>query len=409
MMTITMKMAMAMAMAMVAHVVVLLLLPRIAHSLSIPITAITTTTTTTTTTSLAHHHRQHHTRRCHDRDDDRRCRSHHHHLLARRRRRRHFDSSTVAECRRRGGGDVDDDGDDGRADSGGGGGGGGGGIRLNKVFKATHSRRGADELIRSGRVRVNGASITGRADDVGTRVAPFRDVVTLDGAVVRGWEGMNAVVAPASSSSSSSNAVVDDDDAFVVSRGGGAGGDAAVEDAAEGEGSEDDGGDGGDERERRRRLLLLRRTTETFEYVKYHKPIGVTCTTDARVRDNVVDSARRMGYVPRHRVYPVGRLDRETSGLILLTSDGRVVNSVLRGERKMPKVYDVVVDGTLRDDDLRRLRVSRVGTSSPSSVRSFARSVRSLSFAHPRERSDFVLLYLPNARDRRNGREPIRY
>ena len=252
-------------------------------------------------------------------------------------------------------------------------------------------------------MRVNGASITGRADDVGTRVAPFRDVVTLDGAVVRGWEGMNAVVAPASSSSSSSNAVVDDDDAFVVSRGGGAGGDAAVEDAAEGEGSEDDGGDGDDERERRRRLLLLRRTTETFEYVKYHKPIGVTCTTDARVRDNVVDSARRMGYVPRHRVYPVGRLDRETSGLILLTSDGRVVNSVLRGERKMPKVYDVVVDGTLRDDDLRRLRVSRMGTSSPSSVRSFVPVV------HPREKSDFVLLYLPNARERRNGREPIRY
>ena len=206
-----------------------------------------------------------------------------------------------------------------------------------------------------------------------------------------------------SSSSSSSDAVVDDDDAFVVGRGGGAGGDAAVEDAAEGEGSEDDGGDGDDERERRRRLLLLRRTTETFEYVKYHKPIGVTCTTDARVRDNVVDSARRMGYVPRHRVYPVGRLDRETSGLILLTSDGRVVNSVLRGERKMPKVYDVVVDGTLRDDDLRRLRVSRVGTSSPSSVRSF------VPFVHPRERSDFVLLYLPNARERRNGREPIRY
>ena len=64
------------------------------------------------------------------------------------------------------------------------------------------------------------------------------------------------------------------------------------------------------------------------------------------------------GYAPRHRVYPVGRLDRTTSGLILLTSDGRVVNSVLRGENKMPKVYDMAVDGTLRDDDLRRLRVS---------------------------------------------------
>ena len=177
-------------------------------------------------------------------------------------------------------------------------------------------------------MRVNGAEASRLpGGGTGARVLPFRDVVTLDGEVVRGWEGMNALVRDGA------GPAADDDDG-------------------------DSGESGDDDHERRRRRLLLRRTTGAFEYVKYHKPEGVTCTTDGRVRDNVIDAARRDGYAPRHRVYPVGRLDRTTSGLILLTSNGRVVDLVLRGENKMPKVYDVAVDGTLRDDDLRRLRVS---------------------------------------------------
>ena len=57
-------------------------------------------------------------------------------------------------------------------------------------------------------------------------------------------------------------------------------------------------------------------------------------------------------------MYPVGRLDKPTTGLILLTSDGRLVNAALRGERKQPKVYKVEVDRVLEDEDLQRLRVS---------------------------------------------------
>eukprot|EP00979_Chaetoceros_neogracilis_P004046 scaffold702_cov220-Chaetoceros_neogracile.AAC.7 len=95
---------------------------------------------------------------------------------------------------------------------------------------------------------------------------------------------------------------------------------------------------------------------EQFEYVKYFKPLGVTCSTDLRIHDNIIDSIETHGYRPRHRVYPVGRLDKETSGLILLTSDGRLVNSVLRGEKKQPKVYKVMVDGRLEDHHLQRLR-----------------------------------------------------
>ena len=62
------------------------------------------------------------------------------------------------------------------------------GLRLNKVFKATHSRREADRLVASGRVRVNGA-----VPAAGDRVVPFRDAVTLDGVAVEGWEALNGV------------------------------------------------------------------------------------------------------------------------------------------------------------------------------------------------------------------------
>ena len=206
---------------------------------------------------------------------------------------------------------ADEDGDVARGDDG-----GGYGIRLNKVLRATHSRRAADEIIKSGRVSINDVVVSGSRYDVGTRVVPYRDVVKLDGHVVVGWEGMNAMTMPAPSSSSSSSSL------------------------------------------RRMSRERLRSTMDAFEYVKYHKPLGVTCTTDHRVSDNILDSIRTKGYVPRHRVFPVGRLDRETSGLILLTSDGRVINSVLRGERKLPKVYDVTVDGELGESDLRSLRVS---------------------------------------------------
>ena len=55
----------------------------------------------------------------------------------------------------------------------------------------------------------------------------------------------------------------------------------------------------------------------------------------------------------------MGRLDKETSGLIILTSDGRMVNAVLRGEKKQPKVYKVMVNGRLEENDLQQLRVSK--------------------------------------------------
>ena len=184
------------------------------------------------------------------------------------------------------------------------------GIRLNKVFKATHSRREADKLIESGRVSINGIPITNKG---GMKVIPYQDTVTLDGQIIHGWEQMNAI-------QNTNHQDIDDDQVNRSSH----------------------------------------LNTESFEYVKYFKPLGVTCTTDQRIHNNIIDAIQSDGYNPRHRVYPVGRLDKETSGLILLTSDGRIVNSVLRGERKQPKVYKVMVNGRLKDDELQQLRVSMI-------------------------------------------------
>ena len=185
------------------------------------------------------------------------------------------------------------------------------GIRLNKVFKATHSRREADKLIESGRVRVNGVPILNRG---GVKVVPFQDEITLDGQIVTGWEKMNAIQQQHHhhDSHDSSSSL----------------------------------------------LNTSSSSTSTFEYVKYFKPIGITCTTDRRIKDNIIDTIKVDGYNPRHRVYPVGRLDKETTGLIVLTSDGRLVNSVLRGVNKQPKVYKVMVNGRLEECHLQQLRVS---------------------------------------------------
>ncbi|EEH53367.1 uncharacterized protein MICPUCDRAFT_6886, partial [Micromonas pusilla CCMP1545] len=91
---------------------------------------------------------------------------------------------------------------------------------------------------------------------------------------------------------------------------------------------------------------------ETLNYVKYWKPRGVTCTTDARDRTNIVDAVN----YPDARLFPVGRLDKDSTGLILLTSDGRLPNAALRSGRKRDKKYLVVVDAVVRPEDVRMLR-----------------------------------------------------
>lgn len=74
-------------------------------------------------------------------------------------------------------------------------------------------------------------------------------------------------------------------------------------------------------------------------YIAFHKPLGITCTTDRRDPDNIIDY---IGYP--ERIFPVGRLDKNSSGLILLTNDGDIVNQLLRAENGHEKEYTVTVD-----------------------------------------------------------------
>lgn len=74
-------------------------------------------------------------------------------------------------------------------------------------------------------------------------------------------------------------------------------------------------------------------------YIALHKPPGITCTTDLRDRDNIVDFVKH----PK-RIFPIGRLDKASAGLILMTNDGDIVNEILREENNHEKEYIVKVD-----------------------------------------------------------------
>ncbi len=74
-------------------------------------------------------------------------------------------------------------------------------------------------------------------------------------------------------------------------------------------------------------------------YIAFNKPLGITCTTDTRDPSNIIDF---IGF--DDRIFPVGRLDKNSSGLILLTNDGSIVNKLLRAENGHEKEYLVTVN-----------------------------------------------------------------
>lgn len=137
-------------------------------------------------------------------------------------------------------------------------------IRLNKfISDSGHcSRREADKLIESNRVKING-----RRPELGTRVEAG-DVVTVDGQEILG------------SAPGKSDRV----------------------------------------------------------YLAYNKPVGITCTTERSVKGNIIDAIDH-----DQRIFPIGRLDKPSEGLILLTSDGDIVNKILRAENAHEKEYLVSV------------------------------------------------------------------
>ncbi|WP_281883708.1 23S rRNA pseudouridine(2604) synthase RluF [Paenibacillus sp. YYML68] len=79
-------------------------------------------------------------------------------------------------------------------------------------------------------------------------------------------------------------------------------------------------------------------------YIALNKPVGITSTTEQHVRGNIVDF---VGH--RERIFPIGRLDKDSEGLILLTNDGDIVNKILRSENEHDKEYIVTVDRPITD------------------------------------------------------------
>lgn len=74
-------------------------------------------------------------------------------------------------------------------------------------------------------------------------------------------------------------------------------------------------------------------------YIALYKPVGITCTTERDVKGNIVDFVDH-----RDRIFPIGRLDKDSEGLILLTSNGDIVNEILRSENAHEKEYLVGVN-----------------------------------------------------------------
>jgi 23S rRNA pseudouridine2604 synthase len=85
-------------------------------------------------------------------------------------------------------------------------------------------------------------------------------------------------------------------------------------------------------------------------YLALNKPVGITCTTERQVRGNIVDFVRH-----RERIFPIGRLDKDSEGLILLTNNGDIVNEILRSENEHEKEYVVEVDRPVTQGFLRSM------------------------------------------------------
>lgn len=84
---------------------------------------------------------------------------------------------------------------------------------------------------------------------------------------------------------------------------------------------------------------LISPPEKEFVYIMLNKPVGITCTTEQKIKDNIIDFVNHP-----ERIFPVGRIDKPSQGLILLTSDGDIVNKILRAGNHHEKEYLVTVN-----------------------------------------------------------------
>jgi len=98
--------------------------------------------------------------------------------------------------------------------------------------------------------------------------------------------------------------------------------------------------------------ILVENLKEGNVYIAFNKPTGIVCTTDTRVeKDNIIDYIN----YPR-RIFPIGRLDKMSEGLILMTNDGDIVNKILRSRNNHEKEYIVTVNKPITNDFIEKIR-----------------------------------------------------
>ena len=96
---------------------------------------------------------------------------------------------------------------------------------------------------------------------------------------------------------------------------------------------------------------IISNNKDGFVYLAFNKPIGIVCTTDTRVeKDNIIDFIN----YPK-RIFPIGRLDKPSEGLIFLTDDGDIVNKILRASNNHEKEYLVTVDKPISQTFIERM------------------------------------------------------
>ena len=96
---------------------------------------------------------------------------------------------------------------------------------------------------------------------------------------------------------------------------------------------------------------LITAPKEEFIYIAFNKPVGIVCTTDnSREKDNIIDYINH----PK-RIFPIGRLDKPSEGLIFLTNDGDIVNKILRARNNHEKEYIVTVNKPITQDFISKM------------------------------------------------------
>jgi len=97
---------------------------------------------------------------------------------------------------------------------------------------------------------------------------------------------------------------------------------------------------------------LISEPSEKPVYIAFHKPVGIVCTTDTKVeKDNIIDYINYPS-----RIFPIGRLDKPSEGLIFLTNDGDIVNKILRARNNHEKEYIVTVNHPITKKFLQKMR-----------------------------------------------------